>query len=335
MTLTLSSTLRGWIAGLYRRHTSTPAERVRLTIFLGSMLMVFAIMPLHFFGLLGMSLLHLQAITVVYMLMAAVSLMLLAFGALSLIQAANMFFIGGQLIQTFRIVLLTLHPEWGSRDVMTLNFLVSYIILLNLILSFIPKTPVLVTVINVATLAFARFYPPHGQSLCSNQVWFIFTVVEVFSCLLAVLSYQALTRLIQERNDYKTTQDDLLNAFGMDKQELVALLQLLKSDAGSNRREWKRFLRHLDTKAQSRIMKAARMLETEEKAEAASVSARFPMLTATEVRVACLVIDGKTKREIADILNKTESNIGTVRGNIRRKLELKVDDDLREVLSRQ
>ncbi|MDY4411155.1 MAG: hypothetical protein SPE56_10120 [Prevotella sp.] len=63
MTLTLSSTCRGWIAGLYRRHTSTPAERVRLTIFLGSMLMVFAIMPLHFFGLLGMPLLHLQAIT--------------------------------------------------------------------------------------------------------------------------------------------------------------------------------------------------------------------------------------------------------------------------------
>ena len=45
MTLTLSSTCRGWIAGLYRRHTSTPAERVRLTIFLGSMLMVFAIRP--------------------------------------------------------------------------------------------------------------------------------------------------------------------------------------------------------------------------------------------------------------------------------------------------
>jgi hypothetical protein len=57
------------------------------------MLMVFAIMPLHFFGLLGMSLLHLQAITLVYMLMAAVSLVLLAFGALSLIQAANMLFI--------------------------------------------------------------------------------------------------------------------------------------------------------------------------------------------------------------------------------------------------
>ena len=77
---------------------------------------------------------------------------------------------------------------------------------------------------------------------------------------------------------------------------------------------------------------AARMLEKEEKANVGSVSARFPMLTPTEVKVACLVIDGKTKREIAGILNKTESNIGTVRINIRRKLGLSASDDLREEL---
>lgn len=56
------------------------------------------------------------------------------------------------------------------------------------------------------------------------------------------------------------------------------------------------------------------------------------MLTTTELRVACLVIDGKTKREIADIMGKTESNIGTVRINIRRKLGLSSAEDLREAL---
>lgn len=65
------------------------------------------------------------------------------------------------------------------------------------------------------------------------------------------------------------------------------------------------------------------------------VSARFPMLTATELRVACLVIDGKTKREIADLLGKTENNIGSVRINIRRKLGLNASEDLREVLRGQ
>lgn len=332
MTLPLSSQCRNWIAGLYQRHTSNRAERVRLTIFLGSLLMVFAIMPLHFFGLLGMPLIHLQAITLVFILLALVSLLLLAFGVLSLLSATNLLFVGGQLIQTFRIVLLTLHPEWGTHEVMTENFLISYIILLNLILAFVPKTPVLVTVINVATMTFARFYPPQGQSLCSDQVWLIFSIVEVFSCLLAVFSYRALTRLIQERDDYKTTQDDLLNAFSMDKQELVIFLQLLKSDVGSHRGEWKRFLRHLDAEAQLRIINAARLLEKEKKADIDHVSTRFPMLTATELRVACLVIDGKTKREIADILGKTDNNIGSVRINIRRKLGLNAGDDLREAL---
>lgn len=66
ITFPLLSKFRVWIAGLYRCHTSNRAERVRLTVFLGSLLMIFAIMPLHFFGLLGMPLIHLQAITLRY-----------------------------------------------------------------------------------------------------------------------------------------------------------------------------------------------------------------------------------------------------------------------------
>lgn len=126
MTLPLTSRFRIWISGLYQRHTSNRAERIRLTIFLGSLLMVFAIMPLHFIGLLGMPFIHLQAITLAFILLAVVSLVLLTLGALSLVQASNMLFIGGQLIQTFRIVLLTLHPEWANHEIMTENFLISY-----------------------------------------------------------------------------------------------------------------------------------------------------------------------------------------------------------------
>ena len=85
MTLPLTSRFRIWISGLYQRHTSNRAERIRLTIFLGSLLMVFAIMPLHFIGLLGMPLIHLQAITLAFILLAVVSLMLLTLGALSLV----------------------------------------------------------------------------------------------------------------------------------------------------------------------------------------------------------------------------------------------------------
>ena len=47
--------------------------------------MVFAIMPLHFIGLLGMPLIHLQAITLASILMTVVCLMLLTLGALSLV----------------------------------------------------------------------------------------------------------------------------------------------------------------------------------------------------------------------------------------------------------
>ncbi len=47
--------------------------------------MIFAIMPIHFIGLLGMPLIHLQAITLAFILMAVVCLVMLTLGALSLV----------------------------------------------------------------------------------------------------------------------------------------------------------------------------------------------------------------------------------------------------------
>ena len=45
-----------------------------------------------------------------------------------------------------------------------------------------------------------------------------------------------------------------------------------------------------------------------------------------------LVLKGMTQSEIAEAMGKSMSNIGTVRGNIRRKLGLSTDDDLRTAL---
>ena len=331
MTFNFFSIIRNRADRFYHCFAPTRLDRIRLTVFIVSDMMVLCIMPLHFFGLLGMPLIYLQGITLVFILLSLVSTVLFLFKRLSLVGAINLLCIGGQCIQTFRIVLLSLHPEWANSDVMTENLLISFLTLFVLVIAVIPKSPILVTALELPTIAFAHFAPPSGQTLCNSHLFLIFSSIQVFCCLMAVVSQYALSRLQQERNEYKDTQGDLLKAFGVDKQELVAFLQVWKSSP-NNQTEWKRFLSRLDAKAQSRIVMAARMLEKEEKANVGSVSARFPMLTPTEVKVACLVIDGKTKREIAGILNKTESNIGTVRINIRRKLGLSASDDLREEL---
>lgn len=59
------------------------------------------------------------------------------------------------------------------------------------------------------------------------------------------------------------------------------------------------------------------------------------MLTPTELDVCHLVLKGMTLKEIAVAMNKKIGNIGTVRGNIRKKLELDANDDLREALAKR
>ena len=59
---------------------------------------------------------------------------------------------------------------------------------------------------------------------------------------------------------------------------------------------------------------------------------RFPMLTPAELDVCRLVEQGLTLKDIANTLEKSASNVSTVRGNIRKKLGLAHDEDLRSAL---
>ena len=59
---------------------------------------------------------------------------------------------------------------------------------------------------------------------------------------------------------------------------------------------------------------------------------RFPMLTPTELDVFRLLEQGLAINDISKVLGKSASNVSTVRGNIRKKLGLAQDADLRRAL---
>ena len=56
------------------------------------------------------------------------------------------------------------------------------------------------------------------------------------------------------------------------------------------------------------------------------------MLTPTELDVCRLVEQGLAINDISKVLGKSASNVSTVRGNIRKKLGLAQDADLRRAL---
>ena len=80
------------------------------------------------------------------------------------------------------------------------------------------------------------------------------------------------------------------------------------------------------------IINVASQIEQMQTNERKDMRERFPMLTPAELDVCRLVVQGLTLKEISSALGKSVSNVSTVRGNIRKKLGLEQDDDLKKTL---
>lgn len=61
----------------------------------------------------------------------------------------------------------------------------------------------------------------------------------------------------------------------------------------------------------------------------------FPELSSSEREICYLILQNKKLSEIGILLNKTESNITTQRGNIRKKLRMNPSDNLQKVLEKR
>ncbi|MFW5550185.1 MAG: helix-turn-helix transcriptional regulator, partial [Prevotella sp.] len=73
-------------------------------------------------------------------------------------------------------------------------------------------------------------------------------------------------------------------------------------------------------------------LQNERRDKIVDLSTIFPQLSPSELEVARLILKNMSLKEIAVATGKSLSNVGTVRGNIRKKLGLGPDDDLRNYL---
>lgn len=134
----------------------------------------------------------------------------------------------------------------------------------------------------------------------------------------------------KELHDYASTIEQVLYVFNMRKTELLALLKLAKAkDATQYDKE---LMEQLDNKTLHNIIKVANQIEHMYAQQRKEMRERFPMLTPTELDICRLVEQGLTLKEIANTLSKSVSNVSTVRGNIRKKLGLTQDDDLRTIL---
>lgn len=171
--------------------------------------------------------------------------------------------------------------------------------------------------------------------LTDNSMYSQLLVIFGFTSVATTASGFVANKLIREQqmelNDYANTIDQVLNVFNMRKNELLALLKLAKAQDTTAVYD-KELMAQLDNKTLHNIIKVARQIEYIQTNQRKGMQERFPMLTPAELDVCRLVEQGLTLKDISAALGKSVSNVSTVRGNIRKKLGLAQDDDLRSAL---
>lgn len=315
-------------------HTYFDRTRVgRLDFFRQLIFLTFASLSILFFGLhlvgsYGLTIKPALACSVCYILVAAVALIVYLFqGPKKLKFIMPVCLVSLMVIQSVRLLVLA---YIGLQDPMltTVNITACFFIVLVACLCVLPRTTLVSACINIMAMALCC-YIAHNKIY--GQLFIIFGTLNVSASVFIFVAGKLLREQQMELNDYANTIDQVLHVFNMNKNELLALLKLAKSKDSTAVYD-KELMAQLDKKTLRNIIKVASQIEHMQACQRKDMYERFPMLTPAELDVCRLVEQGLTLKDISTALGKSVSNVSTVRGNIRKKLGLAQDDDLRSAL---
>ena len=277
-------------------------EEMQLVVYLVYSVMIIFGMPLHFcFGLIGQEGFLLRTISFVEWLCCFVFLALYLSGRMRLKRAFSWLSVCLQFAVGLSIVLIAVmaRPEnmIYSQKMLTVDDILSLFNILMVCMGLVP---------NASTVIMALFT--------------LFTGVAYVICPQIMLSQFVLLFFYS-----------MLNMFHMSKAEAITLIRLSR-EAGRVDGIDDQVLENLSERTRNNLIALGAYLQNERRDKMVDLSTIFPQLSPSELEVARLILKNMSLKEIAVATGKSLSNVGTVRGNIRKKLGLRPDDDLRNYL---
>lgn len=163
------------------------------------------------------------------------------------------------------------------------------------------------------------------------KYFFLVFMVFAFICFLASRVTKVARRLQEENQMLRRDEEELLQIFRMNKEEIKAYISIAKYKQTTE--ETATFLNMLDATAQNTLINNVSRYIQSQATQESILEEKFPNFTPTEIQICQLILRGKKQSEICAILSKTESNISTQRANIRKKLGLQPTDNLHKALT--
>ena len=155
---------------------------------------------------------------------------------------------------------------------------------------------------------------------------------------MAVIIYDSLaartTLLIDEEKVNLTDEfTAFIKATGLSRDDIKGYASLSKN-FGSSTDQAREILMSMRPMAQQNLVASVKAMLREEDSDRHLLHKVFPSFTETQLSIAQLILQDKKQAEICRKLGKSENNISTQRSNIRSKMNLSPNDNLREALQK-
>ena len=163
-----------------------------------------------------------------------------------------------------------------------------------------------------------------------KDYFFILLLILIFISIVGFRIAKNAKRLESENQTLKEDEAELLHILRLNKMQVKAYIKLAREQRSTE--QTTHLLDLLGEKSQRNLIANITEFMRQKETENNKIAETLPELTESEREICQLILRNKKLGEICTILNKTESNITTQRGNIRRKLGLHPTDNLQKAL---
>lgn len=323
----LSNKLRLYKDKLYSKNVKYPFDRLRVYTFVVTSLLIIIGGTLHFFGILGIKRPALLTISFCWILVIGVLLVLFLSCRMKLVTAFVSSAIASQAVETARLLYLSITHTMSIQQ-LYLNEFVCISILLMAIMGFFYIEALCLTFANLMTIFVCGWLAP---DIVNSMTICFLILLDVGLCSYCFASVEFVKHISMENEEVRGKYNSFLSFLRMNDKEASSLLQLVRT-APEDEAHVESLVGQLRDETKSNLINVGKKIENSYAAKEEKIKEFFPYLSPTELRVCHLVMAGYSQKEIARIMNKSEKNVSTVRGNIRRKLNLETSQDLRQYL---
>ena len=316
------------VSAFLRSRAKNTIGRHRIIVYSLHSILVVTVISLQFMGLVGSQETLPQTMSGIHLATCLLSLSLYLTRRLTLSKAFSLVVLVAQCTIAVRFFYFATVRPYHFLQLILINQTTSLLAIFFLVMSFVRFTPFIVSIISVTSYGCVASYL-HEPALW--QLFGFFLFVQFFLCVLGELLQHNVMSVSKENTELHHRETTLMRAVRLNKREIEAYLRMSSNDHPSPE-DTDRLFSMLKPKSQRNLVNAVRLHLKNHLMDDCDLVRRFPCLTKSETDVCRLILAGKKRSEISMLLNKTENNVDVTRYHIRKKLNVRQEEDLRQHL---